>query len=183
MVINAFFISVIIFAVYLIIKKIIKKKISIKRSLLEFTFIWYVFTLLEVTGIIGIHSMTQYKWEWFLESFDVIKIIIPQDGGEVAMLICNCVLFVPFGFLLPIIFQRMKIIRVLIISLIVILIIELLQAAGGRMLEVNDIVTNLLGTKEHASTSFLLCLPIFKICSKLKMLFKSYGILNVFFFN
>ena len=146
MVINAFFISVIIFAVYLIIKKIIKKKISIKRSLLEFTFIWYVFTLLEVTGIIGIHSMTQYKWEWFLESFDVIKIIIPQDGGEVAMLICNCVLFIPFGFLLPIIFQRMKIIRVLIISLIVILIIELLQAAGGRMLEVNDIVTNLLGT-------------------------------------
>lgn len=146
MVINAFFISVIIFAVYLIIKKIIKKKISIKRSLLEFTFIWYVFTLLEVTGIIGIHSMTQYKWEWFLESFDVIKIIIPQDGGEVAMLICNCVLFVPFGFLLPIIFQRMKIIRVLIITLIVILIIELLQAAGGRMLEVNDIVINLLGT-------------------------------------
>ena len=146
MVINAFFISVIIFAVFLIIKKIIKKKISIKRSLLEFTFIWYVFTLLEVTGIIGIHSMTQYKWEWFLESFDVIKIIIPQDGGEVAMLICNCVLFIPFGFLLPIIFQRMKIIRVLIISLIVILIIELLQAAGGRMLEVNDIVTNLLGT-------------------------------------
>ena len=146
MVINAFFISVIIFAVFLIIKKIIKKKISIKRSLLEFTFIWYVFTLLEVTGIIGILSMTQYKWEWFLESFDVIKIIIPQDGGEVAMLICNCVLFIPFGFLLPIIFQRMKIIRVLIISLIVILIIELLQAAGGRMLEVNDIVTNLLGT-------------------------------------
>lgn len=146
MVINAFFISVIIFAVYLIIKKIIKKKISINRSLLEFTFIWYVFTLLEVTGIIGILSMTQYKWEWFLESFDVIKIIIPQDGGEVAMLICNCVLFVPFGFLLPIIFQRMKIIRVLIISLIVILIIELLQAAGGRMLEANDIVTNLLGT-------------------------------------
>jgi len=146
MVINAFFISVIIFAVFLIIKKIIKKKISIKRSLLEFTFIWYVFTLLEVTGIIGILSMTQYKWEWFLESFDVIKIIIPQDGGEVAMLICNCVLFIPFGFLLPIIFQRMKVIRVLIISLIVILIIELLQAAGGRMLEVNDIVTNLLGT-------------------------------------
>ena len=146
MVINAFFISVIIFAVFLIIKKIIKKKISIKRSLLEFTFIWYVFTLLEVTGIIGILSMTQYKWEWFLESFDVIKIIIPQDGGEVAMLICNCVLFIPFGFLFPIIFQRMKIIRVLIISLIVILIIELLQAAGGRMLEVNDIVTNLLGT-------------------------------------
>lgn len=146
MVINAFFISVIIFAVYLIIKKIIKKKISIKRSLVEFAFIWYVFTLLEVTGIIGILSMTQYKWEWLLESFDVIKIIIPQDGGEVAMLICNCVLFIPFGYLLPIIFHRMKIIRVLIISLIVILIIELLQAAGGRMLEVNDIVTNLLGT-------------------------------------
>ncbi len=146
MIINAFFISVIFFAVYLIIKKILKKKISIKRSLVEFAFIWYVFTLLEVTGIIGIHSMTQYKWKWFLESFNVLKIMIPKDGGEVAMLLCNCVLFVPLGFLLPIIFQRMKIIRVLIISLILILIIELLQAAGGRMLEVNDIVTNLLGT-------------------------------------
>lgn len=145
MVINAFFISVIIFAVYLIIKKIIKKKISIKRSLVEFAFIWYVFTLLEVTGIIGIHSMTQYKWKWFLESFNVLKIMIPKDGGEVAMLLCNCVLFVPLGFLLPIIFRRIKIIGALIISFLAILIIELLQAAGGRMLEVNDIVTNMLG--------------------------------------
>lgn len=146
MIINAFFISVIFFAVYLIIKKILKKNISIKRSLLEFAFVWYVFTLLEVTGIIGIHSMTQYKLKWFLESFNVLKIMIPKDAGEVAMLLCNCVLFVPLGFLLPIIIQRIKIIGVLIVSLLVILIIELLQAAGGRMLEVNDIITNMLGT-------------------------------------
>lgn len=146
MVIHAFIISMIIFLLYLLASKVLKKNINKKKMLIDYGFIWYLCTLLEVTGVIGVFRMTQFKWEWFRNSLELLTIALPRNTGEFIMLLCNCMLFIPLGFLLPVVFRKMNGVKVFIISLMLVVAIELLQAAGGRMLEVNDIVMNIMGS-------------------------------------
>ncbi len=62
-----------------------------------------------------------------------------------AMMAGNVLMLVPFGFLAPLLWERLRGLRVLPVGLVLILTIELLQPLTGRSFDVDDIFLNFLG--------------------------------------
>ena len=62
-----------------------------------------------------------------------------------AMMLGNILMLVPFGFLAPLLWERLRGLRVLPVGLGLILAIELLQPLTGRSFDVDDILLNFLG--------------------------------------
>lgn len=61
------------------------------------------------------------------------------------MLVFNVVMFVPFGFFLPFLTERLNGKRALAVSVIVPLMVELLQLVVGRSFDIDDWICNFLG--------------------------------------
>lgn len=72
------------------------------------------------------------------------------------MLLGNVLMLVPFGFLAPLLWERLRGLRALPAGLALILAIELLQPFTGRSFDVDDIFLNFLGVLAGA----LLSLPV-----------------------
>ena len=157
---DSLILSLVVFIVLILLKKLLKKPLDRKKLALNYCFIFYICVLLEVTGIIGVFRMTQYKIEWFRDSFQNIMPVIPNNTGEIKMILCNIVLFLPFGFLIKVCINKLKAINVLLISCGFVLIIEMIQAAGGRMFETNDIIANVVGA--------MLGYGLYCLCKKIK---------------
>lgn len=62
-----------------------------------------------------------------------------------AMMLGNILMLVPFGFLAPLLWERLRGLRVLPVGLGLILAVELLQPLTGRSFDVDDILLNFLG--------------------------------------
>ncbi len=73
-----------------------------------------------------------------------------------AMMLGNVLMLVPFGFIAPLLWERLRGLRVLPAGLGFILAVELLQPLSGRSFDVDDILLNFLGVLAGA----LLSLPI-----------------------
>lgn len=73
-----------------------------------------------------------------------------------AMMLGNVLMLVPFGFLVPLLWERLRGLRVLSVGLGFILAVELLQPLTGRSFDVDDILLNFLGVLAGA----LLALPV-----------------------
>ena len=73
-----------------------------------------------------------------------------------AMIAGNVLMLVPFGFLAPLLWERLRGLRVLPAGLALILAVELLQPFTGRSFDVDDIFLNFLGVLIGA----LLSLPV-----------------------
>lgn len=73
-----------------------------------------------------------------------------------AMMLGNVLMLAPFGFLVPLLWERFRGLRVLPAGLGFILAVELLQPLTGRSFDVDDILLNLLGVLAGA----LLALPV-----------------------
>lgn len=134
--------AIIIYAVLLSLLWISKKRRSMrfKIMILEFVFILYIITILEITGIIGM----QFNIDWFKNSLLSIGLYTPSSKGELMMMVLNMVLFVPLGILLPI-RKKWNGIKVLVFGISFSVGIEILQMFGGRMSELNDVLLNSLG--------------------------------------
>lgn len=134
----------IVFIIYLIIigiKFIVKREIKIKfiNIVCEFALILIVLCILQITGIIfRDYSMSTNIY------FDY-KIF--ENGVSPATLL-NCVLFIPFGFLLPTVFKKIqnKLIIIVMIGFCFSLSIEIIQMFTGRFAELEDVLMNTLGT-------------------------------------
>ena len=72
-----------------------------------------------------------------------------------AMMLGNVLMLIPFGFLVPLLWERLRGWRVLPVGLCFILAIELLQPLTGRSFDIDDILLNFLGVLTGALLSAL----------------------------
>ncbi|MGI5891528.1 MAG: VanZ family protein [Bacillota bacterium] len=139
-----------------------KKKIH--KKLLNCLFVLYIIFLLKVVLFKGPLSMiTETFRNWQLPSFDQAFNIIPlftiggylraiASGGMntsiiIDNLVGNILLFVPWGFLLPLIFKKSKSLRqVLLAGMIFVLCIEAMQFVTRLgSFDIDDLILNLVG--------------------------------------
>lgn len=112
---------------------------SWKRTMVYMVFGLYLTALL---ALVGFPSVTSLK-------IDVAVNIVPfvdmaSDGIHACL---NILLFVPFGFFLPIVWDTFRTIKnIALMGLLTTLFIELSQIFTFRTTDVNDIITNTLGT-------------------------------------
>ena len=116
----------------------------------ELLFIWYTVAILKITGIIGM----AFRLDWARNAVRAFRLTVPFAGGSMLMITLNLLLFVPFGFLLPmaIRWERWNWRWALLAGFGTSLVIEALQLFGGRLSEIDDLIINTLGTL----TGFLL---------------------------
>ena len=104
----------------------------------EMFFCVYSVFMIELVGILSLKF-----------SFDGIMNfnLIPFVGSSFIPVLLNFILFVPYGFLLPIVFNSCKWNwkKILYIGALTSFIIEILQLFGGRYAEIDDFIINTLG--------------------------------------
>lgn len=132
--------SIILFALWIINKR---RTFKIKQLIIESILTIYMVALLKITGIIGMKFYISYVMSGIYNIN-----LIPFMGGSIIMMFLNCLLFIPLGFLLPLVFKNseLDIKKVLIIGLMISLSIEVLQLFGGRYAEIDDVIMNTIGT-------------------------------------
>lgn len=128
-------IYIVSFFIMYILKK--RKKVSWK-CVPEMFFCVYSVLLIELVGILSLKF-----------SFDGIMNfnLIPFVGSSFFPVLLNFILFVPYGFLLPIVFSSCKWNwkKILCIGALTSFIIEIFQLFGGRYAEIDDFIINTLG--------------------------------------
>ncbi|MDE6725923.1 MAG: VanZ family protein, partial [Ruminiclostridium sp.] len=60
-------------------------------------------------------------------------------------IVANVIMFVPLGFLLPLVFKRVKPVHSVFICLAVTCVIEVVQPVVGRTGDLDDVIANFLG--------------------------------------
>lgn len=133
--------------IYLIILGILyltnKRRIfKIKQTMLESILTIYMITILNITGIIG---MKFYFSDVMNGMYNMN--LIPFKDVSIMMVFLNFLLFVPYGILLPCVFDKLRFSgkKVLLIGFVTSFSIELLQVFGGRYAEADDLLVNSLG--------------------------------------
>ena len=96
-------------------------------------------------------------WEYLGESFhfgevNLIPTIVHYLSGEIAlgnwvkaMIVGNVAMFIPFGFFLPLISEKLNKKNTFVIAVVVPLCMELLQLFFGRSFDIDDLICNFLG--------------------------------------
>lgn len=136
---TAVLIGIPLYIVFFFFMYILKKRKKVSwKCILEMFFCVYSVLLIELTGILSLKF-----------SFDGILnfSLIPFVGSSFIPVLLNFILFVPYGFLLPIVFSSCKWNweKILCIGALTSFIIEILQLFGGRYAEIDDFIINTLG--------------------------------------
>lgn len=164
---NSIAIAIIFMPLLIGFKFILSKKDSITRlnTIGEFAWLVAVVTILSITGIIGGHFGTTS----IMAGNPVINFNFLSEGLSTATIL-NIILFIPFGFLSTIVFKKIqnKWIYGVLIGLVFTSFIEFLQLFTGRLVQIDDIVMNTLGTY----AGYILCryLLKFKLLKKFKII-------------
>jgi len=103
----------------------------------------YFITLLDVTGVIPINVNLQS----FVDGHYMMPNMIPFVNGSISLNLLNLFLFLPFGFLLPIVFKKLRWTykKIILCMFSLTFTIELLQLLSGRTADIDDILMNSLG--------------------------------------
>lgn len=138
-------IAIILLLVYHGMKFLIVKRfnVTISKILCQMAWITIIISILGITGVIsGDYTVTSLFQGTSQFNFRIF------DQGINNATILNLVLFIPYGFLAPIIFEKIDKKRIygVLIGLVFTLIIEFLQSFTGRFVELEDILMNTLGT-------------------------------------
>lgn len=136
---EGFFIGIPLYLIIVIILHVLKIRKSISwKCIFELAFCIYAITLLKITGIFELTYSLSGIFNYNL---------IPFIGSSIIPVLLNFILFVPYGFLLPLVFRSFKwnFKNIIFISGLTSFIIELLQMFGGRYAETDDLLINTLG--------------------------------------
>lgn len=130
-----FLIPVIIIYIFYLRKT--ERQPTISHIIALFIFCYYIIGVLTMTGIGKLYPFSPRLV--LVPSKDLIKLTIDT--------ILNVVLFIPLGFFLPLLYKEYKNVgKVVIGGLLLSLSIELLQMFGRGATDVNDLITNIIGT-------------------------------------
>lgn len=127
---------------FLILYFLYLKKTGRKQSILHITavflFCYYLFGILTVTGI-GYTSTISFH-----PNISLIPFIDMISGPIDTML--NIVLFVPFGFFLPLLYKKCHHIKTVVLTCFLFsLSVEIVQMFGWGSTDINDLITNTVG--------------------------------------
>lgn len=133
-----------IWGIYTGVKFLLKRKIEKKplNMLGEFLWILTVLAILKITGIIGgnFHTVS------ISNGIKYFRLGLFEEGISMAMLL-NIVLFIPFGFFLPVTFKKLhKWSHAVLCGFVFSVTIEFLQFFTGRFVQLDDVLMNTLGT-------------------------------------
>ena len=112
--------------------------------------------LAAVYNVVGLPNVTYVRFEWNLNLIPFRDML-----GDLRSTLLNVVLFLPLGFLLPLCWQDLRQgKRTILYGLGVSAVIEILQIFTFRATDVNDLITNTLGTFLGCCAADLLPGPI-----------------------
>lgn len=113
---------------------------------LEYLLVLYLLVILHITSSIYYPGM-RFDFQWALDDLSGLA-KLPFAGSSIKMITLNLLLFVPYGFLLPLAIPgkvwSWK--RALLAGLCTSLYIETVQLFTGRLCEVDDLIANAGGT-------------------------------------
>ena len=133
--------------VFMMIWLIGKRKPSVKlipSYIMEFVLICCTCTILNITGLLNTnHGLFPH---FMLPNWQE-TIHFPFESASFQMVLLNFLMFVPLGFLLPLVlhFKKHRISIAIIIAVAFSAFIEILQIFIGRFFEIDDIISNTLG--------------------------------------
>ena len=120
-------------------------------------------------------------WEYLYESFhfgevNLIPSIVLYLSGEITlgswvktMIVGNVAMFIPFGFFLPFVTEKLNRKNIFVVAAIVPLSMELLQLFFGRSFDIDDLICNFLGIVIGFFFAYgIKKLPVIKIDTLLK---------------
>ncbi len=170
--------------IYVIIRLVVIKKNELKvewlKEIMRLLFTCYL------TGLISLVVLPANFWLHFFDGvflgwwdemfpifsfggFNLIPSFIKALSGELAigswvktMLIGNIAMFLPFGFFLPFVTERINRKNIFIAAIAIPLIVELLQMAFGRSLDIDDLICNFIGIV----VGFFIGFGIKSLCAK-----------------
>lgn len=166
---TAFFPSIIIISlsVLFFLFFLFKKKISILKFTYLILFFIYISSLIAITifpfpiqkELIDVMIEDQLGYKHNFIPLYIFTDIIGADfidyglGIFIRQVIGNIILFMPLGFILPIIFPNIRVKRVFIIGLLTSILIEIIQGTAGyflgynyRAVDIDDLIFNFTGT-------------------------------------
>ena len=112
---------------------------SWKRTLIYMIFGFY---LVVVLALVGFPNITMSKMEFTVNLIPFIYML-----SDLVNACLNVLLFVPFGFFLPMLWKEFRSIkRVALAGIVVTFFIEISQLFTGRATDIDDIITNSIGT-------------------------------------
>ncbi len=146
-------IAIVLFACIEIIQFIaFRKRKQFNSYLFSYIFCTYmiaVFILTDAFGFVLSGGFPEYFMKPnFIPIVDTIKSLQGNFEGEVTQIFLNMILFVPFGFLLPLAFGNAKWNwkRITVVTLFVVCVIEFMEYLSGRYMDIDDLIVNTLGS-------------------------------------
>lgn len=110
-----------------------------KRTVFYLIFGFYITAILE---IVGFPSITSLEMDFTVNIIPFIDMV--SDFVNACL---NILLFVPFGFFLPILWNKFRNIKsTVLIGLIATCVVEISQIFTFRTTDINDLITNIVGT-------------------------------------
>lgn len=112
---------------------------SWKRTMIYMVFAFYMTAVL---ALVGFPNITLLKIEVTVNVIPFIYMI--PDFANACL---NVLLFIPFGFFLPILWEKFRNVkRTILVGLLTTLFVEISQLFTERATDIDDVITNILGT-------------------------------------
>lgn len=119
-----------------------QEKIFISSMLWRFTFLFYLYLVIDVTGVGTLEDIFSYPELIRPEEIN----LIPFQSGVGLLNILNIIMFAPLGFLLPLIWEQCrKLWSTALLGFQLSLMIELLQLFNRRATDIDDLLMNTVG--------------------------------------
>ncbi|MBR1740512.1 MAG: VanZ family protein [Lachnospiraceae bacterium] len=132
-----------IIPVVIILQYALFKQCSLGKMFMVFVFAVY---LMAVFSVVGIPTIYEMKVDFTFNLIPLID-IFNSPSAYIRNTILNIILFMPLGFLLPVIWKDYRSIKkTVLMGLAISVLIELLQIFSYRLTDVDDLITNTLGT-------------------------------------
>lgn len=126
-----------------ILQRIVFREYRFQKLVFEFLFAAYAIAVFTATGIPTIHTLRIDPEIWLIPLIDLFH--SPWEYLRNTAL--NILLFVPMGFLTPMCWKEYRLRKnTLLLGLAVSVMIELLQLFTFRLTDLDDVITNTLGT-------------------------------------
>jgi glycopeptide antibiotics resistance protein len=128
-----------------------QKELDIKLWGTRYIFLTYIASVFMVTEAykVFIEGFPTFFMEAnLIPFFYTIKDILDNPFGTMEQICYNFILFIPFGFLIVISFPycKWKLRKIIIVTFIVVLGIEILEYLSGRYMDIDDVFINVCGS-------------------------------------
>lgn len=149
--VEAMLIAFVVWGICVLVSYIRNKKICIKNWTVQYVFITYLISVLLITEAykVFIEGIPTYFMEPNLIPFiNTVTDIFYNPENSLSLIGYNILLFVPFGFLVVPSFPNYQwnFWKVLLVTVIVVLFVEVMEYCSGRCLDVDDIFINTIGS-------------------------------------